>query len=75
MEIMQVSSIIKFICCARTVLKMIIRIAYAYQPQMFISIGCMMVGYVYLGVVLGALFLFVRSWVEKRRRAGHAPTG
>jgi hypothetical protein len=35
----------------------------------------MMVGYVYLGVVLGALFLFVRSWVEKRRRAGHAPTG
>jgi len=37
--------------------------------------SCMMVGYVYLGVVLGASFLFVRSWVELRRRSGHAPTG
>ena len=37
--------------------------------------GCMMVGYVYLGVVLGASFLFVRTWVELRRRSGHAPTG
>ena len=31
--------------------------------------------YVFIFVVVGAIYLFARCWIEKRRRHGHAKAG
>ena len=52
-----------------------LQLAPFHSEFVFLFAACNIVGYVFLFVAAGAVYLIARAWMELRRMKGHHPDG